>query len=61
MKNITYKSIFLNGLGGPQAVGRRKRPGAIGGIHFKSGRGRGTEILLEDTDGLRRPPLLIHQ
>ena len=41
MSNITYKDIFLNGKGGPQAPGLRKRPGAVGGIHFKTGRGRG--------------------
>ena len=41
MSNITYRDIFLNGKGGPQAPGLRKRPGAVGGIHFKTGRGRG--------------------
>ena len=41
MKNITYRNIFINGLGGPQAPGRRRKPGAVGGIHFKTGRGRG--------------------
>ena len=41
MLNITYRSIFINGRGGPQAPGLRKRPGAVGGIHFKTGRGRG--------------------
>ena len=83
MLNITYRSIFINGKGGPQAPGLRKRPGrvtalhtyntidtlrfllirtcalalknalkrlccafyrhgsAVGGIHFKTGRGRG--------------------
>ena len=29
MLNITYRSIFLNGKGGPQAPGLRKRPGAL--------------------------------
>lgn len=41
MSNITYRDIFINGNGGPQAPGRRERPGAVGGIHFKTGRGRG--------------------
>jgi hypothetical protein len=41
MVNITYRDIFINGNGGPQAPGLRKRPGAVGGIHFKTGRGRG--------------------
>lgn len=41
MKNITFRNIFINGLGGPQAPGRRSKPGAVGGIHFKTGRGRG--------------------
>jgi polygalacturonase len=41
MVNITYRDIFINAMGGPQAPGRRKRPGAVGSIHFKSGRGRG--------------------
>jgi polygalacturonase len=41
MKNITYRNIYINGLGGPQAPGRRRNPGAVGGIHFKTGRGRG--------------------
>ena len=39
--NVTYKNIFLNGMGGPQAVGKRHPPGAIGGPHFKTQRGRG--------------------
>ena len=39
--NITYRDIFINALGGPQAPGRRKRPGAVGRIHFQTGRGRG--------------------
>ena len=34
-------SIFINGRGGPQAPGLRKRPGGVGSIHFKTGRGRG--------------------
>ena len=41
MINITYRDIFINSMGGPQAPGKRKRPGAVGSIHFKSGRGRG--------------------
>eukprot|EP01051_Picozoa_sp_SAG22_P014538 SAG22_NODE_1778_length_3602_cov_1.737083_2_plen_343_part_00 len=41
MLNITYRDIFINGMGGPQAPGKRKRPGAVGSIHFKTGRGRG--------------------
>ena len=32
MLNITYRSIFINGKGGPQAPGLRKRAGAVGGI-----------------------------
>lgn len=39
--NVTYKNTFLNGLGGPQAVGRRTPPGGIGSAHFKTQRGRG--------------------
>eukprot|EP01052_Picozoa_sp_SAG31_P042800 SAG31_NODE_6914_length_1851_cov_1.595890_2_plen_325_part_00 len=39
--NVTYKNIWLNGMGGPQAVGKRHPPGAIGGPHFKTQRGRG--------------------
>ena len=42
LRNITYEGITYDGYGGPQAVAKRKRPGAgIGGIHFKTGRGRG--------------------
>ena len=41
MLNITYRGIFINSMGGPQAPGKRRRPGAVGSIHFKSGRGRG--------------------
>lgn len=41
MRNITYRDIFLNGKGGPQAPGLRRTPGAVGGMHFKTGRGRG--------------------
>ena len=39
--NVTYRNIFLNGMGGPQAVGKRSPPGGIGGPHFKTQRGRG--------------------
>lgn len=42
MLNITYRGIFLNGAGGPQNCPQLKRRcGAVGGIHFKTGRGRG--------------------
>ena len=39
MYNVTYRNIFLNGMGGPQAPGRRG--GGVGGPHFKTQRGRG--------------------
>merc|ERR1719454_741966 len=39
VRNVTYRNIFLNGLGGPQAPG--KRGAAVGGPHFKTQRGRG--------------------
>jgi polygalacturonase len=41
LRNITYRDITYDGYGGPQPVARRKRPAGIGGIHFKTGRGRG--------------------
>lgn len=37
VRNVTFRNIFLNGLGGPQAPGLRH--GAVGGPHFKAGRG----------------------
>ena len=40
LRNITYRNIYLDGYGGPQACAGKPR-GAIGGIHFKTGRGRG--------------------
>lgn len=39
VRNITYRNIFLNGLGGPQAPG--KRGAVVGGPHYKTQRGRG--------------------
>jgi len=39
VRNVTFKNIFLNGLGGPQAPGRRGA--GVGGVHFKTQRGRG--------------------
>ena len=40
LRNITFRNIFFDGYGGPQACANRPR-GSIGGIHFKTGRGRG--------------------
>jgi polygalacturonase len=37
--NVTYRNIFLNGEGGPQAPGHRGA--GVGGPHFKTQRGRG--------------------
>jgi polygalacturonase len=39
VRNVTFRNIFLNGLGGPQAPG--KRGCIVGGPHFKTQRGRG--------------------
>eukprot|EP01045_Picozoa_sp_COSAG04_P024658 COSAG04_NODE_3110_length_3158_cov_208.366460_3_plen_196_part_00 len=39
--NITYRDIFINGRGGPQAPALNSRPGGVGAIVFKTGRGRG--------------------